>query len=131
MENSFHSRGSKNFILKSDYINSSRHGSKKNLSNFVEPNINNQNQKSLFKGSSFFEQEDDDFKKDKNNFHTSDKDLNGNIFNKAIFYDNNDNNLWNRNKKSHTHTNIVQDYFFKNLDDNIESFNNQFIIFAF
>lgn len=53
MENSFHSRGSKNFVLKSDYLNSSRHGSKKNLSSFVDPNLNNQNQKSLFKAGSF------------------------------------------------------------------------------
>ena len=85
MENSFHSRGSKNFVLKSDYLNSSRHGSKKNLSSFVDPNLNNQNQKSLFKAGSFFDQEDDDFRKDR--IHMSDKELNGNIFNKPIFYD--------------------------------------------
>ena len=65
MENSFHSRGSKNFVLKSDYLNSSRHGSKKNLSSFVDLNLNNQNQKSLFKAGSFFDQEDDDFRKDR------------------------------------------------------------------
>jgi len=58
LENSFHSKGSKNFILKSDYINNnSLHGSKKNLSSFVDIN-NNQNQKSLF-----FEQEEENFKK--------------------------------------------------------------------
>ena len=42
MENSFHSRGSKNFVLKSDYLNNtSHHGSKKNLSSFVDQNYNN------------------------------------------------------------------------------------------
>ena len=100
MENSFHSRGSKKFVLKSDYINSSRHGSKKNLSSFVEQNLNNQNQKSLFKaGSSFFEQDDEEYKKDKINLQTSDKDLNQNIFNKPYFYEGNENNFWNKNKK--------------------------------
>ena len=66
MENSFHSRGSKNFVLKSDYLNNnSKHGSKKNLSSFVDPGLYNQNQKSLFKtGGSFLDQEDDDFKKE-------------------------------------------------------------------
>jgi len=127
MENSFHSRGSKNFVLKSDYINSSRHGSKKNLSSFVEQNLNNQNQKSLFKaGSSFFEQDDEEYKKDKINLQTSDKDLNQNIFNKPYFYEGNENNFWNKNKNSHNHSNIIQDYFCQNLDDNMEFFNNQF-----
>ena len=125
MENSFHSRGSKNFVLKSDYLNSSRHGSKKNLSSFVDPNLNNQNQKSLFKAGSFFDQEEDDYRRDRNNIHMSDKDINGNIFNKAIFYDNNENNVW-RNRNSHNHNNIVQDYFFQNIDDNMEGLNNQF-----
>ena len=124
MENSFHSRGSKNFVLKSNYLNSSRHGSKKNLSSFVDPNLNNQNQKSLFKAGSFFDQEDDDFRKDR--IHMSDKELNGNIFNKPIFYDNNENNFWNRNKNSHNHSNIIQDYFCQNVEDNMELFNNQF-----
>ena len=126
MENSFHSRGSKNFVLKSDYLNSSRHGSKKNLSSFVDPNLNNPNQKSLFKAGSFFDNEDDDYKKDKSNIHLSDKDINANIFNKGIFYDNNDNNLWNRNKNSHNNSNLIQDYFCQNVEDNMEFFNNQF-----
>lgn len=43
MENSFHSRGSKNFVLKSDYLNTSKHNSKKNLSFY--DNNNGQNQK--------------------------------------------------------------------------------------
>ena len=124
MENSFHSRGSKNFVLKSDYLNSSRHGSKKNLSSFVDPNLNAQNQKSLFKGGSFLDQEDDDFRKDR--FHISDKEINSNIFSKPMFYDSNENNFWNRNKNNHNHSNIIQDYLCQNVDDNMEIFNNQF-----
>ena len=119
MENSFHSRGSKNFVLKSDYLNNnSRHGSKKNLSSFVDPGLYNQNQKSLFKtGGSFLDQEDEDFKKDN---------MNTNIFNKNIFYENNENNFWNKNKNSHNHSNLVQDYFCQNMDENMDLFNNQF-----
>ena len=118
MENSFHSRGSKNFVLKSDYLNNnSKHGSKKNLSSFVDPGLYNQNQKSLFKaGGSFLDQEDDDFKKE----------INSNFFNKPIFYENNENNFWNKNKNSHNHNNIVQDYFCQNMDENMDLFNNQF-----
>ena len=121
MENSFHSRGSKNFVLKSDYLNNtSHHGSKKNLSSFVDQNYNNHNQKSLFKtGGSFFDQDDDDFKNEKI-LHPSDKDLSKN----ANFYDYNDNNNFWKNKNNHS--NIIQDYFCQNIEDNIETINNQF-----
>ena len=118
MENSFHSKGSKNFILKSDYINNnSLHGSKKNLSSFVDIN-NNQNQKSLF-----FEQEEENFKKDKINQHGYDKDINSNFFTPGIFNEN-EHNLWNKNRNNHN--NMIQEYFCQNVEDNMESFNNQF-----
>jgi len=118
LENSFHSKGSKNFILKSDYINNnSLHGSKKNLSSFVDIN-NNQNQKSLF-----FEQEEENFKKDKINQHGYDKDINSNFFTPGIFNEN-EHNLWNKNRNNHN--NMIQEYFCQNVEDNMESFNNQF-----
>ena len=66
MENSFHSKGSKNFVLKSDYLNNtnnSRHNSKKNLSFY---DTNGINQKSLFRNSvSFVDQEDDENKRER------------------------------------------------------------------
>jgi hypothetical protein len=119
MENSFHSRGSKNFVLKSDYLSNtnSKRNSKKNLS-FYDPNQNqNPNQKSLFRNSvSFADQEEDDNKKEKIIIQNSEKDLDTNLFNKAIFNDiNENNNNWNKNKNNHS--NIIQDYY--NLENNI------------
>ena len=65
MENSFQSKGSKNFVLKSDYLNNTNN-SKKN-SFFYEANMNGLNQKSLFKHSnSFIEQEDENENENKN-----------------------------------------------------------------
>ena len=109
MENSFHSRGSKNFVLKSDYLNNtanSKKNSKKNLSFYNEQNPNqntnqNPNQKSLFRNSvSFADQEDEENKKDKI-IHPSEKELDTNLFNNAIFNDTNENNNWNKNKNNH------------------------------
>ena len=59
MENSFQSKGSKNFVLKSDYLNNTNN-SKKN-SFYFDPNINNQ--KSLFKVSNSFLEQDDEKEK--------------------------------------------------------------------
>ncbi len=75
MENSFHSRGSKNFVLKSDYLNTnnSKHNSKKNLSFY--DNANGLNQKSLFKTSqSFIDQEEDENKRERLKSIASNKD---------------------------------------------------------
>ena len=52
--------------------------------------------------------------------------MNQNIFNKPYFYEGNENNFWNKNKNSHNHSNIIQDYFCQNVEDNMELFNNQF-----
>ena len=120
MENSFHSKGSKNFVLKSDYLNNTNH-SKKN-SSFYEANPGSINQKSLFRNSvSFADPEDEENKKDKlKSIHVSDKELDTNLFNNIIFNDNNENNL-NKNK-SINHSNMIQDYY--NMEENIELFNN-------
>ena len=79
MENSFHSKGSKNFVLKSDYLNNTNN-SKKNLSFY--DNNNGMNQKSLFRNSvSFADQEDDENKKGKlKSIHTSDKEFLNKLF---------------------------------------------------
>ena len=113
MENSFHSRESKNFVLKSDYLNNtanSKRNSKKNLS-FYDQNQNGGNQKSLFRASaSFVDQEDEENKKDKiKSNNMSEKELDTNLFNNAIFNDTNENNNWNKNKNNHG--NIIQDYY--------------------
>ena len=120
MENSFHSKGSKNFVLKSDYLNNTNH-SKKN-SSFYEVNPNGMNQKSLFRNSvSFAEQEDEESKKDrKKSNHTLEKELDTNLFNNIIFNENNENN-WNKSKNTN-HNNMIQDYY--NMDENIELLNN-------
>ena len=86
----------------------------------MDPNLNAQNQKSLFKGGSFLDQEDDDFRKDR--FHISDKEINSNIFSKPMFYDSNENNFWNRNKNNHNHSNIIQDYLCQNVDQTFRNF---------
>ena len=123
MENSFHSKGSKNFVLKSDYLNNtnnSRHNSKKNLSFY---DTNGINQKSLFRNSvSFVDQEDDENKRERlKSINVSEKDLDNNLFNNIIFNDTNENNNWNKAKSNHS--NIVQEYY-QNIGDNIELFNN-------
>jgi hypothetical protein len=128
LENSFHSRGSKNFVLKSDYLNNttnSKRNSKKNLS-FYDPNANGANQKSLFKTSaSFLDQEDDENKKDKTKSnHISEKELDANLFNNNIFAKTNENNNLNKNKNNN-HSNIIQDYY-QNVEDNLEFFGDQF-----
>ena len=125
MENSFHSRGSKNFVLKSDYLNNtnnSKHNSKKNLSFY---DANGQNQKSLFRTSqSFIDQEEEDNKRERlKSINASNKDSESNFFNNIIFNDLNDNTNWNKPKSNHS--NIIQEYY-QNIDDNIELFNNQF-----
>ena len=126
MENSFHSRGSKNFVLKSDYLNNtnnSKHNSRKNLSFY--DNANGQNQKSLFRTSqSFIDQEEEDNKRERlKSINTSNKDSENNFFNNIIFNDLTENNNWNKPKSNHS--NIIQEYY-QNIDDNIELFNNQF-----
>ena len=125
MENSFHSRGSKNFVLKSDYLNNtnnSKHNSKKNLSFY--DTTNGQNQKSLFRGStSFAEQEEEDNKRERLKSNASNKESESNFFNNIIFNDLNENTNWNKPKSNHS--NIIQEYY-QNIDDNIELFNNQF-----
>ena len=126
MENSFHSRGSKNFVLKSDYLNNtanSKRNSKKNLS-FYDQNQNGGNQKSLFRASaSFVDQEDDENKKDKiKSNNMSEKELDSNLFNNNIFNKVNENNNWNKNRNNN-HSNIIQEYY-QNVED--EFFNNQF-----
>ena len=64
MENSFQSRGSKNFVLKSDYLNNTNN-SKKN-SFYYESNKDGGNQRSLFKASnSFLDQDEDNENKNK------------------------------------------------------------------
>jgi len=123
MENSFHSKGSKNFVLKSDYLNNtnnSRHNSKKNLSFY---DTNGMNQKSLFRNSvSFVDQEDDENKRERlKSINVSEKELDNNLFNNIIFNDANENNNWNKAKSNHS--NIVQEYY-QNIGDNIELFNN-------
>lgn len=123
MENSFHSRGSKNFVLKSDYLNTSKHNSKKNLSFY--DNNNGQNQKSLFRTSqSFIDQEEEDNKRERlKSINTSNKESESNFFNNIIFNDLTENTNWNKPKSNHS--NIIQEYY-QNIDDNIELFNNQF-----
>ena len=81
MENSFHSKGSKNFVLKSDYLNNtnnSKHNSKKNLSFY---DTNGMNQKSLFRNSvSFVDQEDDESKRERlKSINVSEKELDNTI----------------------------------------------------
>ena len=91
MENSFHSRGSKNFVLKSDYLNNtnnSKHNSRKNLSFY--DNANGQNQKSLFRTSqSFIDQEEEENKRERlKSINTSNKDSENNFFNNMNLYNN-------------------------------------------
>ena len=88
MENSFHSKASKNFVLKSDFLNNtanSKRNSKKNLS-FYDQNQNGGNQKSLFRVSvSFADQENDENKKDRiKSNNMPEKELDTNLFNNNI-----------------------------------------------
>ena len=107
MENSFQSKGSKNFVLKSDYLNNTNN-SKKN-SFYFEPNMNGVNQKSLFKTSnSFLDQDEDNENKNKDKIkeknisqHVSDKEIDVHMFNNNnIFNETNDNNKINKKTKS-------------------------------
>jgi hypothetical protein len=129
LENSFQSRGSrgsKNFVLKSDYLNNTNQ-SKKN-SFFFESNMNNMNQKSLFKTSNSFLDQDDENERNKEknkekniSQHISDKEIDVHMFNNNIFNEANDNNKI----KINNHSNLVQEYY-KNVEENIDLLNNQF-----
>ena len=99
MENSFQSKGSKNFVLKSDYLNNTNN-SKKN-SFYFEQNMNSMNQKSLFRHSnSFIDQDEENENKDKNN-HGNEKEIDMHMFHNNNIFNEFNENKFNRNKNNH------------------------------
>ena len=123
IENSFQSKGSKNFVLKCDFLNNTNN-SKKNSFNF-DQNINGFNQKNFFKHSTDQEDEIEANNRNKNSLQNiSDKEIDIHMFhNNNIFNETNENSRINKSKNNQS--NNLQELH-QTMEDNIDSINNHF-----
>jgi hypothetical protein len=123
IENSFQSKGNKNFVLKFDFLNNTNNP-KKNPFNF-DHNMNGFNQKKFSRHTTDQEDEIVDNNRDKNSLQNiSDKDIDIHMFhNNNIFNETNENSRINKSKNNHS--NNLQEHH-QSTEDNIDSINNHF-----
>ena len=123
IENSFQSKGNKNFVLKFDFLNNTNNP-KKNPFNF-DHNMNGFNQKKFSRHTTDQEDEIVDNNRDKNSLENiSDKDIDIHMFhNNNIFNETNENSRINKSKNNHS--NNLQEHH-QSTEDNIDSMNNHF-----